>query len=57
MSAPFVPNTKIKSDPFKSNVEYIEKLKKRKMSNRDSLLSDYEDDHNADYNPNWADEF
>ena len=57
MCAPFIPNTNLNYDPFKSNIKYTEKLKKRNIVIKESLLSDYDDNDKNNYKPNWADEF
>jgi hypothetical protein len=57
MSAPYIPISNLNNDPFKSNIKYTEKLKKRNIVIKESLLSDYDDNNQNNYKPNWVDEF
>lgn len=55
LHAPYIPDSNENSNPFSSKVKYITKLVQK--NNNDSILSEYEEDEEIAYNPNWADEF
>jgi hypothetical protein len=57
LAPPFKPEEIVTTNFFQSKIKYLEKLQKKSIMKKESILSSYEDDGKEVYDPNWANIF